>query len=137
MMRILLDTNVVLDVLLNREPWVIEAKALWQAHEDGNLVGYLTASTLTDIFYVARRLTSLDLAYRAIRLCFDTFEICPVDRQTLSLALNLPGTDFEDNLQVACARLTGLDAVVTRNSEDFKDAPVAILSPAEVLVQLK
>ena len=49
-MRILLDTNVVLDVLLKREPWVSEASAIWQANDDGRLVGHLMASALTDIF---------------------------------------------------------------------------------------
>lgn len=136
-MRLLFDTNLVLDVLLNREPWVTEAKALWQAHDDGKIVGYITASTLTDIFYVARRLTNLELAFRAIHLCLDTFEICPVDRTTLRLALDLPGADFEDNLQIVCASLAGLEAIVTRNPADFKAASVSIFSPAEILTRLQ
>ena len=54
--RILLDTNVVLDVLLKREPWVSDASVIWQANDEGRLVGYLMASALTDIFYIACRL---------------------------------------------------------------------------------
>lgn len=56
-MRVLLDTNVVLDVLLKRQPFVEQASALWQACDEGQLVGYITASSLTDIFYIARRIT--------------------------------------------------------------------------------
>jgi predicted nucleic acid-binding protein len=53
-MRVLLDTNVVLDVLLKREPWVAEAQILWQANDDGSVAGYVVATTLTNIFYIAR-----------------------------------------------------------------------------------
>ena len=49
-MRVLLDTNVLLDVLLAREPWLAEAAAVWRASDDRRIVGYLTASTITDIF---------------------------------------------------------------------------------------
>jgi predicted nucleic acid-binding protein len=49
-MRVLLDTNVVLDVLLNRQPWVNDAAAVWQANDDGRVIVYLAASTFTDIF---------------------------------------------------------------------------------------
>jgi predicted nucleic acid-binding protein len=54
-MNLLFDTNVVLDVLLYRQPWVQDAQKLWQAHEDGLLTGYLTATTFTGIFYIAKR----------------------------------------------------------------------------------
>jgi predicted nucleic acid-binding protein len=60
-MRVLFDTNVVLDVLLRREPWVVEAQALWQAVDDGRIVGYIPAVAVTNIVYIARRQTqSLD-----------------------------------------------------------------------------
>lgn len=136
-MRILLDTNIVLDVLLNREPWVAEATALWQAIDDGRVVGYITASTITDIFYIARRLTNRETAYQAIRTCLDTFEICAVDRQALEQAATLVGQDFEDNLQIACASLADLDAIVTRNIGDFEEAQISILTPLEVLTQIQ
>lgn len=56
MMRILIDTNVLLDVLLSRDPWVTDAARLWAIIETGKVAGYVCASTFTDIFYVARRL---------------------------------------------------------------------------------
>jgi predicted nucleic acid-binding protein len=55
-MRVLLDTNVVLDVLLNRDPWVQDSAAVWQASDQGRIVGHVVASTITTVFYVARRL---------------------------------------------------------------------------------
>jgi predicted nucleic acid-binding protein len=135
-MRVLLDTNVVLDVLLNHQPWVKEATAIWQANDEGQITGYIVASTLTDIFYIARRLTNLETANKAILLCLEAFEICAVDRNVLERAVTLPGVDFEDNLQIACAQTTPVDAIITRNSNDFKTAPILVLTPAELVAQL-
>lgn len=135
-MRVLFDTNVVLDVLLRREPWAKEAAAVWQANDEGRIVGYILASALTDVFYIACRHKGLEAARVAIHTCLEAFEICAVDRQTLEQADALPGDDFEDNLQIAGASIAGLDAIVTRNKADFKAATIPALAPAELLAQL-
>jgi predicted nucleic acid-binding protein len=135
-MRVLFDTNVVLDVLLNRQPWVKEAAALWQAIDDREIVGYLVASSLTDIFYIAHRLTDLKTAHHAVRLCLAAFEICPVDRQTLEQAQGLAGDDFEDNVQIASAEIAGLDAIATRDTGGLVGATIPVLTPADLLRQL-
>ena len=136
-MRILLDTNVVLDVLLKRDPWQADASAIWLAIDGGSITAYLTASSVIDIFYVARRLTDIVRARQSVQVCLDAFNIGAVDRSTLERAQALSGSDFEDNVQIACAELNGLDAIVTRNSADFEGSPIAIWSPAECLKQLR
>ena len=136
-MRILLDTNVVLDVLLKRDPWQADASAIWLAIDGGSITAYLTASSVTDIFYVARRLTDIVRARQSVQVCLDAFNIGAVDRSTLERAQALSGSDFEDNVQIACAELNGLDAIVTRNPADFEGSPIAIWSPAECLKQLR
>lgn len=136
-MRVLLDTNVVLDVLLKRDPWQADASALWQAVDNGALTAYLTASSLTDIFHVARRLTDIARARQAVQVCLDAFNIGTVDRSTLERAQALSGSDFEDNVQIACAELNRLDAIVTRIPSDFEGSPIAIWSPAECLRRLQ
>jgi len=135
-MRVLLDTNIVLDVLLKRAPWVVEASAIWKANDDGRIVGYLMASALTDIFYIARRLAGKESARAAVQTCLDAFEFCPVDRHTLERAHVLSGTDFEDNLQMVCAEIAQLDAIVTRDPGDFKNSTITALTPANVLARL-
>jgi predicted nucleic acid-binding protein len=135
-MRVLLDTNLVLDVLLRREPWLAEARALWEAGDAGRLTACIVASTLTDIFYIARKLKGLDLAHRAVQVCLEAFEICPIDRATVELAAALPGPDFEDNLQIACAVQLALDAIVTRDAEGFAQSPIPVWTPAEALSRL-
>ena len=118
-MRILLDTNVVLDVLLKREPWLNDAAAIWQANDDGRLMAYLTASTFTDIFYISKRVAGIEIARQAIRTCLDAFEICEVNRLTLEQAEILSGSDFEDNLQITCASIKNLEAIITRDKSGF------------------
>jgi predicted nucleic acid-binding protein len=99
MKLVLFDTNVVLDALLNRSPWVADAADCWRASDDGKILGCLTASTLTDIFYIARKQKGVGAARDAVRLCLDTFAICAVDRLSLEQAIDLPVGDVEDNLQ--------------------------------------
>jgi predicted nucleic acid-binding protein len=135
-MNVLLDTNVVLDVLLNREPWVNDSAAAWRASDEGRIVGHITATSLTDIFYISKRLTNIEKARNAIRTCLDAFEVCAVGRDALERAESMSGDDFEDNLQIACAVIANLDAIVTRNREDFEAAPILLLSPFELTAKL-
>jgi hypothetical protein len=100
------------------------------------VTGYLMASALTDIFYVARRLVDFEAAHAAVQTCLDAFEFCPVDRQTLELAHAMSGKDFEDNLQMMCADVAGLDAIITRNPDDFQISPVQVLTPKQILEKI-
>lgn len=132
-MRVLLDTNIILDVLLNRRPWILNSKNIWQANDERRITVYITGTTLTDIFYIARRITDHFTAQKAIIMCLEAFEICTVDRHALEIAASFQGNDFEDNLQIACASIEGLDAIVTRDPKGFKQSPITILSPEKLL----
>jgi predicted nucleic acid-binding protein len=136
-MRILLDINIVLDVLFERQPWFEDSRAVWQAHDDGLIAGHLAASSMTDLFYIGRRLVGSDTAWAAIDACLATFQFCPVDDQTLRSARELPARDFEDNVLIACASHAGLDAIVTRDARDFRDAPIPVLTPAQLLARVR
>jgi predicted nucleic acid-binding protein len=136
MKQVLFDTNVVLDALLKRAPWDADAATCWKAIDDGKILGCITASTLTDIFYIARKHNGLAAAFDSIRVCLDTFAICQVDRRALEGALDLSGNDFEDNLQIACATLADLDSILTRDPSGFKHATIPILAPVALLAQL-
>jgi predicted nucleic acid-binding protein len=134
-MQVLFDTNVILDVLLKRDPCYPHAAKLWQAVDENGLVRYMTASIATDIYYIARRVGGVEKAKLAIRLCLATFQICAVDRQALELAETMQTIDFEDHVQIAGARLAGLDAIATRDLSGFTSASIPAYSP-EQLVKL-
>lgn len=136
MKRILLDTNVVLDVLLAREPWCEDARTLWQANDAQTLQCYVSASSLTDIFYIAKRIRGAEAAREAVHKCLKAFEICSVTRDSLELAWRLAGVDFEDDLQVACATIEVLDAIVTRDGAGFPGTGILVLTPSEAAKEL-
>lgn len=136
MIHALLDTNVILDALLDRLPWNYEAKSLWQADADGQFVAYVTATSLTDIFYLSRRAVSLEKAWQSIHAVLDQLSIITVGGDELEAAVMLEGTDFEDNLQIACAMSLQLDFIVTRDSSGFTGSPMPVLTPRQLLSRL-
>lgn len=136
-MTVLLDLNVVLDTLLGREPWRAEADEIWEANRDGRIDAWVSAAAPPTLFYIVRKQADLTRARLAITNCLASLEIAPVNRTTLELASTFPGSDFEDNLQIACAVESQLDVIVTRNPGDFAGSPVKVLTPAELLAQLR
>lgn len=136
-MKVLIDTNIILDFLLEREPFLQDAEALFQAISSGQVVGYVTATTLTDIFYIARRHTqSFERAKQAVEIALATMEVCTVNRTVLEIALTFGIPDFEDAVQVASAITEGLNAIVTRD-RNFISTTIPILSVAQVFQNLK
>jgi predicted nucleic acid-binding protein len=134
--RVLIDTNIVLDYLLEREPFLQNAEALFNKIDSGQIIGYVSATTLTDIFYIARRHTrSIELARQAVSTTLAVMAICSVNRGTLELAFSFGLTDFEDAVQIACAATYTLDAIITRDMEDFSRSVIPVLSVQQILGQ--
>jgi predicted nucleic acid-binding protein len=107
-----------LDFLLQREPFFQDAELLFQTIDEGDVIGYVTATTLTDIFYISRRHPlSVDQAREAVSETLTTMVICPVDRAVLELAFNSGLDDFEDAVQIFSAVAQGLEAIVTRDAQ--------------------
>jgi predicted nucleic acid-binding protein len=136
MKRIMLDTNIVLDALLERDPWVAEARTIWSNHLRSRIAAHITASSLSDIFYVSRRLADRARAWLAVGTCLDQLYVIPVALPVLQAAARLGGGDFEDNLQMASAVAANLDAIVTRDPAGFRVSPVPVLTPAQLIAQL-
>jgi predicted nucleic acid-binding protein len=137
MIRALLDTNVILDTLLAREPSGVQAAAVWQAHEDNLFTGYICAITPPIVFYVARKQLGKQKALALITDITDTFEVCAVNKQVLQSALRLGMTDYEDAIHAASALAEGLEFIVTSNLRDFRKSPVKAVSPVEFLKQIR
>lgn len=135
-MKALLDTNIILDMMLNREPWVAEAEGIWKAVEAGQVQPHVCASSITDIFYITRKLAGAENARRIVRVCLDQLVILGVTHALLEAAYLRENSDFEDDLQIACAEDSQLDAIVTRDPKGFAESTVAVLSPMELLERL-
>jgi hypothetical protein len=100
------------------------------------LKGYIAATTITNIFYIIRKTESREVAIAAINRLLTGIQFCAVDRQTVETALSLGLKDFEDSIQLACATLSKLDGIVTRDRKDFVGSNLPIYSPTELLNQL-
>ena len=136
-MKLLIDTNIILDFLLQREPYFQNADLLFQAIASHRIAGYVTATTLTDIFYIARRHTgSIEKARQVIAETLTALLICPVNRAILESAFVSGLNDFEDAVQIACAISQGVDAVTTRDA-DFSNTLISVLTIEEILQQLE
>lgn len=136
-MRILLDTNIVLDVLLNREPFVHDSRRLWEAADEGAFDACIASFTLPTIHYICQRHAGPAAAGHVVDICLEAFEVCSLYRECVLAARRMAGDDFEDNLQVACAITDFMHGIVTRNPRDFVHAPIQVYTPAELLAVLQ
>jgi predicted nucleic acid-binding protein len=135
-MRVLLDTNVILDSMLQRPPWHVEDDAILQAAASGQVTCVTTPLSLATVFYVGRRVVGTAVARTAMRQHLAAFAVLPIDKQTLLDADAMLGSDFEDNILIAAAVASRLDAIVTRNPSDFSHSPIPVWEPAELLRRL-
>jgi predicted nucleic acid-binding protein len=102
-MRVLIDNNVVLDFLLEREPFVEAAARLFRQIDNGQIEGFITATTITNIYYILRKAAGSAIAIDAVSQILTDLNICMVDRQILKQAVDLNFQDFEDAVQYSCA----------------------------------
>jgi len=129
---VLFDTNVVLDLLLDREPFSADAARCISMVESGEIEGWLCASTVTTLHYLIRKSAGARNAVDSISLLLSLFEIAPVNKTVLESALRLSFKDFEDAVLNEAARYSNVDVIVTRNTADFKNASLPIQSPAKL-----
>ena len=128
-MRVLIDTNVVLDLLQEREPFVENATRLFERIDAVEIEGFITATTITNIYYSVRKVAGRVVAQEAIAQILSDLNICAVDLNVLEQALSLNFEDFEDAVQYACAVVNNLDAIVTRDLSGFVNAEIPVVLP--------
>ena len=131
-MRVLFDTNVVLDLLLDREPFSLDAAKCFSRVEAGEIEGCLCGSTVTTLHYLIRKSVGPRKARESMSLLLSLFEIAPVNKAALEGAMNLPFKDFEDAVLHEAARLVNTDVIVTRNTADFKHSSIPVLLPGQL-----
>jgi predicted nucleic acid-binding protein len=132
-MIVLIDTNVLLDVIQDRKPYSVSAARVWKLVEDRAIVGYVSAISFNNVFYIARKQAGSEKALEAVRLIRRVFQIVALDDQVIDRALTVSGNDFEDALQAAAALHVTADYLVTRNTSDFASLGVPFVTPEEFL----
>lgn len=136
-MKVLFDTNVVLDALLDRDPWADTAVSLFDRVEAATLIGHLGATTITTIHYIAQRNVGTEAAIDMMKVLLQLFEVAPVNRTVIDSALTLGFGDFEDAVLHEAGRFAGAGAVVTRDPSGFSRATLRVYNPETLLAILK
>ena len=137
-MRLMIDTNIILDVLLEREPFFANSKAILDLCEKKTIHGFISASTATDIFYLIRKaLRSTDEAYKALGHILDIVKVLTVTNEDVNTAFLKKAKDFEDCLLATCAKSNKCYGIVTRNEKDFDTFGITLYSPESVIKKAK
>lgn len=136
-MRVLLDTNVVLDFVLQRNPFFTEADEIFFRLKNAEFIGFVSPITPINVFYTTRKEKGKDIAFLAVEELLNLTGIAEATKKTFHNALKSNFKDFEDAVQHESAVAENLDAVVTRNTKDFANATVKVYSPTEFLAVLK
>lgn len=134
MIRVLLDTNVLIDVLQKRQPWFAFSKEIFTAAANQDILGYITAKQAGDLYFFAckqlRGEPDIDKKARTIlNHLFAIFELIDSRGSDCEMALLRENGDFEDAMLIESAVREKIDCIVTRNGAHFKNAPVAVYDP--------
>ena len=132
-MKILLDTNIVLDVLMDRMPFSDTAVELFSKVETGAIIGYLCGTTITTVYYLASKILGAARAQEETKKLLSLFEVAPVNRLVLESALVVDFHDFDDAVIHEAACHVGADAIITRNLKDFKKSRISVYTSDELV----
>lgn len=132
MLNILIDTNVVLDFILHRQPFYTAAENIIETANLKIISAYVSASSVTDVYYLARReLRDRNLALQLLKNFLKIVKVAAVSEKEIESALNLSWRDFEDAVQYSVAKSNEMDYIITRNIEDFSGSEVAVVTPED------
>ena len=137
-MKVLVDTNVILDVLLKQEPFYKDSFVIFQLADSGSIKGILAAVSTTNVFFLLRkaRKDTTDV-YQIMDKLTALFTVAPVNDTTISNALALRWKDFEDAVHYMTAKENNVDYIITRNEADFKSSDIPCMSPTDFIIYLK
>ena len=131
-MKILFDTNIILDVLLDRKPFVLLSARLVSLVENKKIEGYLCATTITTLDYLLSKAMNRDRAKIEIKKLLSLFQIATVNSNVLEQSINSTFKDFEDAVQYYSGEYYQVDGLVTRNTKDYQKTVLPIYTPDEL-----
>ena len=132
--RIFVDTNILLDVLLERAGYYYDALKIWANAENGNVEACIAAISLNNVHYVMRKLKSETTAMIAVKILLRIFKVIPVDADILGLAVDFHDKDFEDDIQLQCALKAKCSQLFTRNPNHYDHSAIAVVPPSSFTV---
>ena len=135
-MKILVDTNVILDVLCNRKDFVADSLRVFQCCEAQHITGYISALSIPNIVYIMRKELDSERIREILHILTMVFSVVELRESDLLKAAELSFDDYEDAIQSVCAARVRADYVVTRNGKDFSNSSIPAISPTELLKKI-
>ncbi len=136
-MRLFLDTNIVLDVLARREPWLPDSAAVLSLLEADGFEGVVAAHSITTLHYLCMKELGRERTTLALLDLLKLVSVAPLDQDMILKAIALGWRDFEDAIQMLSAHEIGADYLVTRDRSDFNASPIPVVTPSELLSILR
>lgn len=133
MTKVLFDTNIILDIALKRESFFEDAFKLFSLIDQKKIIGNITASTITDIYYISKKEKGHTESINFIKGLIEVVEVIGIDKDIIIKALTSGMQDFEDAIQTCAAELNEIEVIITRNKKDFTNTSLKILTPREFL----
>lgn len=137
MKKVLFDTNIILDIALNRSPFFELSATLFDFIDKKQISAFITATTVTDIYYISKKEKGSDLAIQFISNLIEVIDVIGVDRDVIVKAINHGMKDFEDSVQACSALDNQVPIIITRNKADFLNSGLTVYTPAEFIASLK
>ncbi|MBE8993295.1 PIN domain-containing protein [Microcystis aeruginosa] len=135
-MKILIDTNIIIDNALEREPFWNASEQVLSLIEKGTIAGYISASTFSDLYYIIRKARGRDWTLTYLKQLINFCQIAAVNQAAIIIAFTTNFQDFEDSIQYSTAVVNKLDAIITRNPQDFPIVTPRIITPEQLIVEL-
>lgn len=137
-MKVLVDSNILVDVILHRDEFFADSRAAMLLVENKKVKGYVSASAITDIYYIVRKeLHDGNKTMTGIKRILEILKVAKVDTKTIANAVSLDWNDFEDCVQFCAAKRCGVKCVLTRDAKGFSESDIPVLSPKEFLAKIK
>lgn len=133
---IYVDADIILDLVIGRQPFVADARRLFALAEAGKVKLHTTPVVLANIFYILRKQYPAETIKTNLKMLRQLIGIIPVDQPCVDKALTSPFTDFEDALQYHAALKSGMNSIITRNLTDFRLATIPVMTAGDFVAQL-
>jgi len=133
-MKILLDTNIVLDLLLDRKPFSVDAQNIFTKVENNEIDGFLCPTTITTLFYLLGKHLGKQKSQEAIEILLEIFDVVTINKTILLESLKNSGIDFEDSVIYTSASYADIDIIISRDKRGFKKSKVKTVTPEEFLL---
>ena len=133
MIKVMIDTNIIIDYLADRSPFADDAERILDLCDQGDMTGVVTASAVTDVYYIMRKIAGQEKTLESLKLLFLVLEIASVGKSDLLRAMESPFPDFEDALCAMCAKRIKAECIITRNIRDFQSSHILPMTPKDFL----